>query len=269
MNELLKLDKLDIGYDKKIVNNISLSIGEKELICILSPNNCGKTTFIKTLGGIVKAKDGKIIYNGKELNRNSFKKYIKQIGVVFENINDTYICDQVDDELKFPLIHLAYPYKKIKKRVDEVAHLLDFENKLDKKISEISMLDKAKLSIGVALMHDPDIILVDDIFKSLKPKDKDIVMDIFKLLIVTYNKTVIFTTSDLNDCKGLDKIVVFGDKKVLMKGSFNEIIKKDNDLSKVGIDIPIMIDLSRKLQFYDLIDDVYYDVDKVVDALWK
>ena len=269
MSELLKLEKLDIGYDKKIVNNISFDVGKKELICILSPNNCGKTTFIKTLSGVVKSKDGKIILDGKELNRYTFKNYIKRVGVVFENINDTYICDQVDDELKFPLIHLAYPYSKIKTRVKEIAHLLDIENKLDKKISELSMLDKAKLSIGVALMHDPDILLVDDIFKSLKDKDKEIVMDIFKLLIVTYGKSIIFTTSDLNDCIGINKIIVFGDKKVIMKGSYDQIIQRDNDLSKVGIDIPIMIDLSRKLQFYNLIDEIYYDVDKVVDALWK
>jgi len=269
MSELLKLDKLDIGYEDKLVNNISFSLEEKELICVLSPNNCGKTTLIKTLCGLIRSKDGKILLEGKELTKGNFKKYIKRIGVVFENINDTYICERVDDELKFPLIHLAYPYKKIKSRVKEISKLLAIEDKLNKSINEISTLDKAKLSIGVALMHNPDILIVDDIFKSLNPKDKEIIMDIFKLLIVSYDKSIIFTTSDLNDCIGLNRIYVLGNKKVIMNGSFDEIIKKDNELSKVGIDIPIMIDLSRKLQFYNLIDEIYYDPDKVVNALWK
>ena len=118
-------------------------------------------------------------------------------------------------------------------------------------------------------MHNPDILIVDDIFKSLNPKDKEIIMDVFKLLIVSYNKSIIFTTSDLNDCIGLDKIYVLGEKKVVMHGSYDEIVKKDNDLSKIGIDIPLMIDLSRKLQFYNLIDEIYYEPDKVVNALWK
>ena len=52
-------------------------------------------------------------------------------------------------------------------------------------------------------------------------------------------------------------------------GSFDEIILQDNELTKLGFKIPMMIDLSRKLQFYDLLDDIYYDVDKVVDRLWK
>ena len=118
-------------------------------------------------------------------------------------------------------------------------------------------------------MHKPKILLVDDIFKSLNPKDKEIVMDIFKLLTINYDMSVIFTTSDLNDCYGLSDIYVIGNNKILLKGDYNEIVKNDNELQKVGIEIPLMIDLSRKLEFYNLIDEVYYDVDKVVNALWK
>ena len=54
-----------------------------------------------------------------------------------------------------------------------------------------------------------------------------------------------------------------------MNDSFDNIILNDNELSKIGIEIPLMIDLSRKLEFYGLIDKIYYDRDKVVDALWK
>ena len=51
--------------------------------------------------------------------------------------------------------------------------------------------------------------------------------------------------------------------------TIEEIIKRDNELSKLGIEIPIMIDLSLKLQFYDLLDDIYYDVEGMVNKLWK
>ena len=94
-------------------------------------------------------------------------------------------------------------------------------------------------------------------------------MDIFKLLVVNYDMSVIFTTSDVMDCYGLDNIYVIGNNKIMLKGDYDEIIKNDNELAKVGIEIPLMVDLSRKLEFYDLIDEVYYDVDKVVNALWK
>ena len=67
----------------------------------------------------------------------------------------------------------------------------------------------------------------------------------------------------------LDNIYVIGNNKIILHGNYDEIVKNDNELSKAGIEIPIMVDLSRKLQFYNLIDDIYYDVDKVVNALWK
>ena len=269
MDEYLVLEKLDIGYDKKLVNNIDLKVGKKRIIAFLSPNNGGKTTLIKTLSGVIQAKDGKIIFDDKTLTKNNFKKYIKKIGVVFEDIHNTYICEKVDDELKFPLIHLAMPYKMVSKRLKEITNFLDIENILDKNIDDLTTLQKAKLCIGVAIMHKPKILLVDDIFKSLNPKDKEIVMDIFKLLTINYDMSVIFTTSDLNDCYGLSDIYVIGNNKILLKGDYNEIVKNDNELQKVGIEIPLMIDLSRKLEFYNLIDEVYYDVDKVVNALWK
>ena len=269
MDEYLVLEKLDIGYDKKLVNNIDLKVGKKRIIAFLSPNNGGKTTLIKTLSGVIQAKDGKIIFDDKTLTKNNFKKYIKKIGVVFEDIHNTYICEKVDDELKFPLIHLACKYNDIKARVREVAHFLGIEDKLEKNIRDLTLLDKAKVSIGVAIMHKPKLLLVDDIFKTLLPKDKEIVMDILKLLIVNYGMSVLFTTSDLNDCIGLNKIYVIGDKKIILHGSYEEILESDNELSKAGIELPIMIDLSRKLQFYKLIDEIYYDEDKVVDALWK
>ncbi len=269
MDHLLLIDNLDVGYDKKIVNNINMSIDKKQLIAVLSPNNGGKSTFIKTLSGVIVAKDGSISYHGTKLTKSNFKKYIKKVGVVFEDIHNTFICEKVDDELKFPLIHLAYPYSEIQKRLKEVSKVLDIANLLSKKIDDLTVLQKVKLSIGVAIMHKPKILFVDDIFKSLSEKDKVIVMDILKLLIVNYDMSIIFTTSNLNDCIGLDNIYVFGKEKVLLYGNYKEIIKNDNELAKVGIEIPIMLDLSRKLQFYNLIDEEYYDVDGLVNALWK
>ena len=269
MDDYLVLEKLDIGYDKKLVNNIDLKVGKKSIIAFLSPNNGGKTTLIKTLSGVIQAKDGNIVFDDKSLNKNNFKKYIKKVGVVFEDIHSTYICEKVDDELKFPLIHLSYPYSKVTARLKEVAEFLDIEGILKKNIDDLTTLQKAKLCIGTAIMHKPKVLLVDDIFKSLNPKDKEIVMDIFKLLVVNYNMSVIFTTSDLRDCYGLDNIYVIGNNKIMLKGSYEEIIKNDNELAKVGIEIPLMLDLSRKLEFYNLIDHVYYDVDEVVNALWK
>jgi len=247
MGELFKLDKLDIGHDKKIVNNISLTVNEKELICFLSPNNCGKTTLIETLSGVIVAKDGSIIYDGKIVT----------------------ICEKVDDELKFPLIHLSYKYRDIINRVDEVSKVLGLEDRLDKNIRDLTLLERAKVAIGVAIMHSPKILFVDDIFKQLNPKDKEVIMDIFKLLIVNYNMSIIFTTSDLADCYGLNRIYVIGNNKISFHGSYDLIVNNDNELSKLGIEIPIMVDLSRKLQFYGLVDEIYYDIDKVVDALWK
>ena len=81
--------------------------------------------------------------------------------------------------------------------------------------------------------------------------------------------TVLYTTSNINDAINASNIIVMSHGKKAMEGTFEEIIKSDNELSKMGIDIPLMIDLSRKLEFYNLVDKIYFDVDEVVDRLWN
>ena len=94
-------------------------------------------------------------------------------------------------------------------------------------------------------------------------------MNILNNIRVFCKLSIIFTTSFIENVIGLDNIIVFSDGRKKFHGSFNEIIMEDNELTKMGFEIPIMIDLSRKLQFYNLVDDIYLDVDSVVNKLWK
>lgn len=94
-------------------------------------------------------------------------------------------------------------------------------------------------------------------------------MNILNNIKNNYNISIVFTTSQISSIIDLENIIVLGNGKIVMQGNYNDIIKRDNELSKLGIEIPIMIDLSLKLQFYNLLDDIYYNVEGMVDKLWK
>ena len=269
MNDLLVLEKLDVGYDKKLINNIDLVVDPGKVYALLSSNNCGKTTLIKTIAGIVKKLDGEIYFEGKRLTSKTKKKYILNIGYVPEDYNELFLCNKVIDELRYPLIHLAYNFKSIDRAVEETSQFLGLTKLLDKDISKLSNFNKLKLSIGSAIMHDPKILLLDDPFRELNKEEREELHKIIIGLSERANISVIYTTSDLNDVRDLDNIVVIGEKNVYTSGTYDEIIKDDNNLAKLGINIPIMVDLSRKLEFYNLIDTIYYDVDEVINKLWK
>jgi ABC-type multidrug transport system ATPase subunit len=79
---------------------------------------------------------------------------------------------------------------------------------------------------------------------------------------------IITTSSSLSDCIYSDAILVMDDGNIKYSGNLDDILKHDNDLTKLGIDIPIMMDMSLKLQFYDLLDKVILNAEEMVDELW-
>ena len=89
-----------------------------------------------------------------------------------------------------------------------------------------------------------------------------------KRTIREFEMIVISTSSSLSDCIYSDAILVMDDGVIKYSGSLEDILVHDNELTKLGIDIPVMMDMSLKLQFYDLLDKVILNAEEMVDELW-
>ncbi len=270
MNNLLVLDNLSVGYkDLTIYKDLSFNIAENTITSILCPNNSGKSTLIKTLSGINCGLCGSIVLNNVKLTKRSFKKYIRDVGVVLEDIDRQFITNNVKDEIIFPLVNLGYNKSVIDKHIEDITKICELDNILNKKIDSLSNYDKIKVLIASSIIHFPKILLLDDPFRFLNLKEQKKILNILNNIKNNCNISIIFTTSQFSSIIDLDNIIVLGNGKIIMQGNYKDIIKKDNELSKLGIEIPIMIDLSLKLQFYNLLDDICYDVGGIVDKLWK
>lgn len=268
--DILSVFNLTFQIDNKmVIDDLNLSIRQKSLNAVLSSNNSCKTTLIKILSGIINHNCGKISVNNIVLNKKNFKKYIVNISTILSDIDNQFICDNVEDEIKNPLYNLKYLKKDLKKQYNYVIKLLNIEYLEEKEINELTYLDKIKVLIATSIIHKPKVLFIDDIFRFLKIEEKEEIINLLKLIVEDLHTAVLFTTSNLLDVKDVDNIYVLKDGKIFLNDSFNNIILKDNELSKIGIEIPLMIDLSRKLEFYGLINEIYYDRDEVIDKLWK
>ena len=254
---------------KSIIDDLSFSVSKSDMLAILCPNNGGKSTLIKVLSGVSLADSGKILMNGVKVTKRNFKKYIVHIGTVFEDIDNQFLCEKVKDELSFPLIHLCYDSSVIKEKVETFSSILKINDLLDKNISDLSLYEKIRVLIATSIIYEPEILFLDDIFRNINKKDFQELMHILENIKIICNLSIIYTTSSIENIIDLENIIVISNGKKTLQGRFSEIILEDNELTKMGFEIPIMVDLSRKLQFYNLIDDIYLDVDSVVNKLWK
>ena len=184
MKELLVVENLSIDYGEgEKLSNLNFSISEKTLNAILCPNNCGKTSLIKTLSGINSQFEGRISVNGTVLSKKEFKKYILNVGVVTEDIDLMFITDIVRDELEFPMINLFYPKEEINSRIKKISKIVKIENILEKNIEELSLVEKIKVLIATSIMHIPKILLLDDIFRLLVESEKKEILKILNKIV--------------------------------------------------------------------------------------
>lgn len=267
--KILEIKNLNYSYEnKKVINNLSLSIEEQSFTTIVGNNTSGKTTLIKLICGLLDSKDS-IIANYSYIDSNKIHSHSKLFGVVFSNSNNKLLFNDVYSEMIFPLENLNYEKQDIEKEIIEIAK--EFKNKkiIDKKIETLTESEKQELLIMIALLHKPKILLLDNPFTMMSKETKNKVIKVLKEKIEKDGLTVVLTTSNLEEIIDSDYSYVISMGKIIMEGIPSSIFKEETILNKVGLELPFMIDLSHKLEFYELIKEDMLDMEKMVNALWK
>lgn len=219
MEKVLEVVDLKKYYKKnnKAVDGISFSLNGGEIIGLTGPNGAGKTTTIKCILGLLRKTDGMVYVDGYDsrLPKSKYKlAYIPETP-------DIYPMLTVWEHLKF--ISLAYYLKDWEGYGEEILKkfdLLDKKNELGRNLSKGM---KQKLSICCAMLHDPDIYLVDEPMIGLDPKAIKELKTAFKSL-KDEGKTVLISTHLLDTAEGLcDRILVMKKGRLIAEGTIEEL----------------------------------------------
>lgn len=268
MENILTVDNMYFTYGEKLIfDDISFKIKRNTITSILGSNNCGKTTLIKVLSGILLS-NGFIHINDLPLRPGNSKIILLNIGVVLSLIDKQFLFDDVMSEMAFPLENLKYSRKNIKEAIRTISSLLGIESIVDGRIKDLNGYQKLLVLIAVSIIHNPRVLFLDDVFINLSKSEIDALFKILKKLINERDLTIVFTTSNVIDILPTDRVLVINEGKIMMDDKPMAILEHENELSKIGVNIPTMVDLSMKLKFYNLVDKIYLDTDKVVNKLW-
>jgi len=269
MENILCAKNLTFMYNEKLIlNDISFDVQKNSITAVLGSNNCGKTTLIKILCGILLS-NGEIYINDLLLESRNSKLLLLNIGVVLSDIDKQFLFGDVESELAFSLENLKYSRSNINEAIDMISGLLGIGNIIFSKTRKLTRYQKVLVLIGASIIHNPRVLFLDDIFKGLTQEEVASLFDIFKTLVEKRDLSIIFTTSNVIDILGADRVIVMNNGKILFDDVPASILEHDNELAKIGVNIPTMIDLSMKLKFYNLVDKVYLNTDEVVDKLWS
>ena len=205
--------------DTKAVNGINLSIREGEFVGLLGPNGAGKTTLIEMIEGLQKPDTGEILVAGKSWKKDETALH-RIIGISFQ---ETKFMDKLS--VKETLEMFASFYQLDEARVEEVLDLVNLQAKKKSHTVNLSGGQRQRLALGVALLHKPKVLLLDEPTTGLDPAARREVWNILEKLKREENTSMILTTHYMEEAEFLcDRIVIMNKGEFIAEGNLEELV---------------------------------------------
>jgi len=207
---------------KRAVDNISIHIGKGELVGFIGPNGAGKSTTIKMLCGILVPSSGHISVNGRDPSIEREKNALN-IGVVFGQRSQLYWDLPMDET--FDLYKKMYRIEdtRFKRNVEFYIDLLDMQEFFRRPVKQLSLGQKMRANIAVALLHDPEIVYLDEPTIGLDIVAKDKMRRFIREVNKEKKTTVILTTHDMDDIElTCNKLIMIDKGKIIYDGMISE-----------------------------------------------
>lgn len=216
----MKVTGLEKSYGKeKVLRDISFNINKGEITVLAGPNGAGKTTTIKCILSLLKKDKGDVFIFDKSIKEKSVRE---KLAYIPEN-PDIYPYLTVWEHLKF--IALAYRLKDWEKKAEEILKLFNILDKKKEIGKNLSKGMKQKISIGMALLHEPEIFLIDEPFVGLDPKGIKDFKDCLTFLRDS-GKTILISTHILSSIEEIsNRLVIMKKGRILEQGTKVDIIK--------------------------------------------
>jgi multiple sugar transport system ATP-binding protein len=214
----------------KALSNLNLKIKDGEFFVLLGPTGAGKTTTLRIISGLDKPESGKIYFDNEEMNE--IQPAFRDTSYVFQQYS-LYPHYSVYDNLAFPL---RSPLRKSDKktiddRVLQIARLLKIENKLNNKATQLSGGEMQRVSLGRALVREPNIYLMDEPLSSLDAKLREELRVELKKIQSDLNATILYVTHDQIEATTMaDRIGVLKEGVLTQVGTPQEIYEEPNSI---------------------------------------
>tara|TARA_Y100001954_G_scaffold95438_1_gene104467 strand:- start:271 stop:1194 length:924 start_codon:yes stop_codon:yes gene_type:complete len=230
MNNIIEINNLKKIYSngKHALNGININIEKGKFFGLLGPNGAGKTTTIGILTGLVNLTSGKIKVNGLDTIKD-YKQTRKMIGLSPQEINlDVFFT--IRELLIFQGGYYGLSIKESKKRVDKILFDLGLEEKAYSKARELSGGMKRRVQIAKALIHDPEIIILDEPTAGVDIELRHLLWDSLKEMNEKHDKTLLLTTHYIEEAENLcDEVAIIDDGKIIAQGSPKDLIANDGE----------------------------------------
>jgi len=248
---------------KTAVDGISFQIGKGEILGYIGPNGAGKSTTIKMMVGILTPTSGKVTVGGIVPYENRIENS-KRIGVVFGQRSQLWWDIPLRES--FSLLRYVYkiPEKRYRENLEHFAEVLDINSFIDVPVRQLSLGQKMRGDLCAALLHDPEIVFLDEPTIGLDVVVKENIRQFIKDINQRFQTTVILTTHDISDIEKLcSRVMVIDQGRIMYDGTLNHLRNaygSDEELVIETDGVASGIDSLHELE----LSNIRYDKNKII-----
>tara|TARA_B100000963_G_scaffold103559_1_gene89640 strand:- start:582 stop:1310 length:729 start_codon:yes stop_codon:yes gene_type:complete len=219
--EVIKLSKI---YNKKeAVKEISFKVNKNEIIGILGPNGCGKTTTIGMILGLLKPSNGKVLVNGKEIENNRVN-LLDSLNFISPYIE---LPKKLTVKQNLEVYGRLYDVKDIKKKIEYLTEKLRLNEIINKITGELSSGQKNRVSLAKSIINDPAVLLLDEPTASLDPETGDFVRSFLENYQKENEASILLASHNMSEVERLcNSVLMMNNGLIIDKGKPKELIKK-------------------------------------------
>lgn len=219
MSTFIELNNIEHSYNKEtVLKNVNLTISEGQLFGLLGPSGSGKSTLVKIMIGLLNPTSGTIRIENEKMP--SFKQ-MQKIGYMAQS-DALYSELTARENLHFFATIYRIPKKQQKKRVAEVATIVDLADQLDKTMEKYSGGMKRRMSLAVALLHQPNLLILDEPTVGIDPVLRASIWEDLRAM-QKRGTTIIITTHVMDEAEKCDSLAMLRDGYIIAQGSPEEL----------------------------------------------
>lgn len=200
-----------------VVDGVSLQVNRGELVALLGPNGCGKTTIMRLINGLEVPSAGRYLFDGETVDAAYLadpvrsQRFHRRVGFVFQNADAQLFCATVGEEVAFGPAQMGLPADELERRVRDAMELFQVADLVDASPYQLSGGQKKRVALAAIVSMNPDILVLDEPTNGLDEDSCDIVVD-FLLAYVAAGKTVLMSTHHQDLVRRLEARAIYIDR---------------------------------------------------------
>jgi len=219
--EIINLSK--VYNNKEAVKNISFKVNKNEILGILGPNGCGKTTTIGMILGLLKPSSGQVLINGNEIEKKRVD-LLSQLNFISPYIE---LPKKLTVKQNLEVYGRLYDVKNLKEKINSLSEKLRLENIINKITGELSSGQKNRVSLAKSVINDPVVLLLDEPTASLDPETGDFVRSFLENYQLEKKASILIASHNMAEVERLcSSVLMMNSGKIIDQGIPSNLIKK-------------------------------------------